>query len=282
MPEKKRFLSNEPPPKDLHALWRHFSDTYFSLRFGLTLVGFAFPVWLYFWGKFAHGLPLQPSMSAYFFAAISTAEAGVAQCAAFPMRTYFVGGLFAIAAGLYAYKGLTNRENLLLNLAAVCAVFVAIFPERITALEMREDQRIMKLIQDCPAIKMWVDQQQAALPIHFMAAAALLILLGVVAWHCAYKSLEYLPKDQKKKAASFRKAYRTIAVLMWLCPVTGFVLAVFLAEGTSVVFFVEMAGIWSFSAYWAVKTREMSLSKLEEDPGTAVHNAHAVPSAQPG
>jgi hypothetical protein len=277
---KKRLLSNEPPPTIPHALWQHFSDTYFSLRMGLTLLGFVFPVWLYFWGKFAHGLPLQPSMSSYFFAAMATAEAGVAQCAAFPMRTYFVGGLFAIAAGLYVYKGLTNRENLLLNLAAVCAVFVAIFPERITPQEMLQDPRIVKLIHDCPAVKAWVDQQ-AALPIHFMSAAALLILLGIVAWQCAYKSLEYLPADSKKKAPGFRKTYQAIAALMWLCPVTGFVLAAFLAEGTSVVFFVEMAGIWTFSCYWAIKTYELSLSELEEDPGTAVHNVNTATFPQP-
>ena len=45
------------------------------------------------------------------------------------------------------------------------------------------------------------------------------------------------------------------------------------AGGGSVVFFVEMVGIWTFGAYWALKTWELSLSKLEKDPGAAVRNA---------
>jgi hypothetical protein len=44
------------------------------------------------------------------------------------MRDWFVGALFAIAACLYLYKGFTPKENRLLNLAAVFAVGVAIFP----------------------------------------------------------------------------------------------------------------------------------------------------------
>ena len=86
-----------PPAKDPRELWKHFSDTYFSLRLGLAVLAFAFPFVLYGLGKFL-GLDLQPSMSAYFWAA--TAE----QCASFPMRTIFVGFLVAIGAGLYLYK----------------------------------------------------------------------------------------------------------------------------------------------------------------------------------
>ncbi|MDR7149821.1 hypothetical protein J2W49_001776 [Hydrogenophaga palleronii] len=77
-------MNNEPPPPDAHDLWRHFSETYFSLRLGLAVLAFAFPAVLYFWGRFVHDLPLQPSMSAYFFAARATAEAGAMQCAASP------------------------------------------------------------------------------------------------------------------------------------------------------------------------------------------------------
>lgn len=270
--EPKGLLDNEPPPADPHALWQHFSATYFSLRFGLTVLAPLLPLWL-FVGGLLHGLPLQPSMSAYFFAAKATA-AGAAQCAEFPMRTFLVGGLFAIAAGLYLYKGLTNRENVLLNLAAICAVLVAVFPERITERDRLEDARIVQLIKDCPAIEAWA-QQQLPVPIHFLAAAALFILLAIVAWQCASHSLRYLPPEHKDKEAMFRNAYKTIAIVMGLCPVTGFVLAQLLSRGSNVVFWVEAAGVCTFAFYWGFKTRELSLSKLEKDPATAVREKAA-------
>ena len=165
-------MDNEPPPADAQALWRHFSETYFSLRFGLAVLAFALPVWLYFWGRFVHGLSLQPSMSAYFFAARTTAEAGAMQCAEFPMRSFLVGGLCAIAAGLHLYKGLTRRENTLLNTAAICALLVAVFPERLTEKDLGGDERVMQLVKDCPAVLEWAGRQPD-LPIHFAAAAAL-------------------------------------------------------------------------------------------------------------
>jgi hypothetical protein len=269
-------MNNQPPPADAQALWRHFSETYFPLRFGLAVLAFAFPAFLYFWGRFVHDLPLQPSMSAYFFAARASAEAGAAQCAEFPMRTFFVGGLCAIAAGLHLYKGLTRRENTLLNAAAICALLVAVFPERITGKDLSGDERVMQLVSDCPAVLEWAGRQPD-LPIHFAAAAALFVLLGIVAWQCACHSLGYLPADQKHREPAFRRAYRVLAVLMILCPATGFVLAALLARGSSVVFFVEMAGIWTFGAYWALKTWELSLSRLEEDPAAAVR--HAAPDS---
>lgn len=264
-----KLMDNRPPPAEAPALWRHFAETYFSLRFGLALLAFAFPAWLYFWGRFVHGLPLQPSMSAYFFAARASAESGALQCAEFPMRTFFVGGLCAIAAGLHLYKGLTNRENTLLNVAALCAVSVAVFPERISGKDLDADPRVQQLVKDCPAVLDWA-QRQPDWPIHFIAAGALFVLLAIVAWQCASHSLAYLPPEHRRHEPTLRRSYRVLAVLMLLCPVVGYALAALLARGGSVVFFVEMAGIWTFGAYWAVKTWEMSLSKLEQDPGEAV------------
>lgn len=270
-------MNNQPPPADARALWLHFSETYFSLRFGLAVLAFGFPAFLYVWGRFVHDLPLQPSMSAYFFAARASAEAGAMQCAEFPMRTFFVGGLCAIAAGLHLYKGLTRRENTLLNAAAICALLVAVFPERITDKDLGGDVRVMQLVRDCPAVLDWATRQPD-LPIHFAAAAALFALLGVVAWQCACHSLSYLPPEHQHRVPTLRLAYRALAVLMFLCPATGFVLAALLARSGSMVFFVEMAGIWTFGAYWALKSWELSLSKLEKDPGAAVR--HAAPGPQ--
>lgn len=253
---------NTPPPKDPRELWRHFSDTYFSLRLGLAALAFAFPFVLYAYGRFRHGLDLQPSMSAYFWAA--TAE----QCAAFPMRTIFVGFLLAIAVGLYLYKGITDLENYLLNAAGICAALVAIFPERLPKAALGGSD-IAALYKACPAIETWA--QRESLPVHYVAAVALFVLLAIVAWACASKTLDYLPADHDP--APYRRRYKAIAVGMLLFPLPGALVAFVLGLMSHWVFFVEAAGVLSFGLYWAVKSRELSLSRLENDPGEAVRHA---------
>jgi len=258
-----KMLSNTPPPTDSRELWRHFSDTYFSLRMGLALLAFAMPFVLYLDGRFIHGLELQRSMSAYFWAAAE------GQCATFPMRTIFVGFLFAIGVGLYVYKGLTPLENSLLNAAAVCAALVAIYPERLSSAEAASDQRMAQLFNSCPAVKAWAEL--SSLPIHYMAAVILFVLLAIIAWFCANKSLKYLPVGHDP--ARFRHTYRSIAIAMILFPLAGFAVAFLFGVASDAVFFIEAAGILTFGVYWAVKSRELALSRLEKDPDDAIQHA---------
>lgn len=258
-----KMLSNIPPPRDSRELWNHFSKTYMSLRAGLFLLAFTMPFVLYLYGKFRHGLDLQPSMSAYFWAAAQD------QCATFPMRTIFVGYLFAIGVGLFAYKGLTNLENSLLNAAALCAFMVAIYPERLSLTDAASDPRVAQLFENCPAVKAWA--VLPSLPIHYLAAITLFVLLAIVSWICADKSLEYLPAGNDP--ATFRLGYRIIAIAMILFPFAGYAIAFLLGVLSDKVFFIEAAGVLTFGAYWFVKTRELKLSSLERDPGEAVRNA---------
>jgi hypothetical protein len=254
--------SNQLPQRpDAQSLLKHFSSTYFSLRMGLALLAFAFPLVLYGYGKLRYGLPLQPSMSAYFFAA--TAE----QCTTFPMRTLFVGFLFAIAVGLYAYKGFTSAENRLLNGAGACAALVAIFPERLVLSEGASNPALQQLFQDCPAVRRFAEDAQQW-PIHYTAAVLLFVLLAAVLWFCADKTLVYL-LAAKGDAGRFRRTYKTLALLMLACPLTGLVLAYLFGSGSSWVFFVEAAGVWTFAAYWAVKSRELALSQVENPASIA-------------
>jgi hypothetical protein len=268
---------NTPPGKEPWELWRHFSDTYVSIRVGLALLAFAFPVLLFVWGRGAHGLPLQPSMSAYFWASDAT------HCASFPLRTAFVGVLIAIAAGLYLYKGLTKLENLLLNAAAIFAVVVAAVPERIDATDPHP--RVAALFKNCPAVETWSLNEQPDLPYHYLAAVALFVCLFFVAWACACKSLEYLPENAAIHAPLFRRTYRAIALAMPVWGVIGGTWVYLARDGESnAVFFLEMGSIWIFGAYWAVKTYELSLSRLDRNPVEAVRNAaptrHAAPAEQ--
>lgn len=253
-------LSNDPPAKDTRELWKHFSGTYFSLRLALALFAAFLPLVLWLCGKY-YGLDLRASMSGYFWAA---ADGG--QCAAFPMRTIFVGFLFAIAICLYAYKGLTPRENTLLNLAAICAFLVALFPERLALADADHDQQVKALFDTCPAVKAWASADHW--PIHFPAAITLFVLLAVVAWSCANKSLEYLPPA--RGPAWYHRIYQWIAVAMLLFPVSGIAVAYFLGAASDWIFFIEAAGIATFAVYWIVKTFELYWSSLEHAPHKAL------------
>ena len=97
------------------------------------------------------------------------------------------------------------------------------------------------------------------------------MLLAIVAWFCANKSLEYLPPDHDP--AVFRRTYRAIAIAMIGFPIVGVVVAFLLGAGSDKIFLIEAAGIVTFGIYWTVKTRELALSRLEKDPAQAIQHA---------
>ncbi len=251
-------VDNTTPSIDSKALWKHFSKTYLSMRVVLFMLAFTMPVVLSIYGNIRHGLDFQPSMSAYFWAATQD------QCATFPMRTIFVGYLFAVGVFLFAYKGLTGLENFLLNVAALCAFTVAIYPENLDG--AASDPRVAQLFESCPAVEAWA--ALPSLPIHYMAAIILFVLLAIVALFCADKSLKYLPTEKNREF--YLWVYRILGGLMIVFPFAGYVVAYLLDALSNKIFFIEAAGVLTFGLYWAVKTRELSLSSLEKDPDKAV------------
>lgn len=265
-------LSNTPPTRDSKELQKHFSDTYFCLRLGLAVLAFGLPLVLVLAGELLHGLEPQPSMSAYFWAA------NKGHCAIFPMRTVFVGFLCALGAGLYLYKGLTPLENSLLNVAAIAVAVVAVFPERIVVGVPGDDPRLDQLFASCPAVKEWAEMTPFpySFPIHVIAAVTVFVLLALVAWLCASKSLECLPTGTDP--SRFRRLYKGTAVAMILAPIAALVAAYLFGAKDYVVLIVEALGVWTFGFYWAVKTRELSLSRLESDPEEAVHRTLQPPA----
>ena len=86
-------------------LQKHVFTTYVTLRYGLVFIGALLPIVLYAVGA-AYGITLQGSMSG---------SGGRRR----PARDCFVGGLFAVAACLYLYKGFSPSENRALNLAGI-------------------------------------------------------------------------------------------------------------------------------------------------------------------
>jgi hypothetical protein len=96
--------------------------------------------------------------------------------------------------------------------------------------------------------------------LHYAFAFLLFVCMAFVAWACSEETLVQLDKPTRDR---FRNAYFTLAALMIVAPVATVAMTYILGFYDRRVFFVELGGIWTFSAYWLLKSYELSLSKAE-------------------
>lgn len=223
-------------------LMEHVLSTYHTLRYGMAVVTLLFPVVIYLAGEFS-GEGLKGSLSAYYWADTPGAEP-------YLPRTLFVGGLFAIAAFMYLYKGFTFAENLAMNSAALLAVGVALVPKSHGAWD--------------PGI--W----------HGVFSVAMFLCLVYVVWFRAGDTLDLHPPDSSAgpvtkpySRAWYQAQYASLGTVMLLSPVTAVILELMVGD-RSYVFFIEAAGIWAFGLYWLAKSAELKRLALERGPVTDV------------
>jgi hypothetical protein len=219
---------------------QHILDTYFSTRIGIAIIGILFPLILWLVGL-RLDVELQGSISAYYHTL---------------MRNVFVGILFAIGASLYLYKGYSTVEDLVLDGAGICAVCVALLPT------------------SCPD-ELKCDTFTAPV-LHGVSAILFFILIAYI---CIFRASDTLNKEESnilghKKINSkisesrkkcYRKIYWILGVLMVALPLFSALWLYFIGETGSLIFWVELAGVWVFSAYWIVKTWEIDESQLEKE-----------------
>jgi len=228
--------------------------TYQTLRLGLAVLAFAFPIILYGGGRLFWKLPLGGSLSAYYHyrcVEISVKEtadpSGPATCTHDTdepgkgvLRNPFVGILFAVGALLFAYQGFSRFEDYALNLAGILAWGVALFPV------------------DWPP-----DPNHGfSLTLHGTLAVSFFVCIAYV---CIFRAGDTLPLIHD---ATIRKRYlRTYQLLGWamvIFPLLAWALTSLTPWRTSMIFFVELAGIYVFSTYWVVKSREASKTNVDE------------------
>jgi len=179
-----------------------------------------FPLLLWWGGHVFRNLPLQDSMSAYYLT---------------EMRDWFVGILFSVAACLYLYKGLSEKENYLLNGAGVFAVGIAVSP-----LNWHPD---------------WLPRDfspHGAFAILFFATIAL------ACWLCQDDSLNLglIPAPDRSR---YRIKYSATGVALVVLPCMAFLLniGIFARPFESSIFWVEAVSIWVFAFYWYTKSGEL-------------------------
>lgn len=203
---------------DPSALQKHVFRAYVQIGYGMAAIGFAFPVAVFVAGRFDNQ-SLLGSISAYYWAGTLIA------------RTWFVGGLFALAALLYLYKGFSSREDVALNIAALFGLGVAVFPM-------------------CQENCGWIT-------LHGFCAVSLFACLVYVVWFCADDTLRFLPGP---KRTQYRLLYKSAGLVMAVSPLIASILNHVLVAQHSFVFFLESVGIWAFALFWWFKISELEAS----------------------
>ncbi|MBD1845056.1 hypothetical protein H6F89_16945 [Cyanobacteria bacterium FACHB-63] len=224
------------------SLTEHIITTYGALRRGIGYLAIALPVILTAWGFIKYKLPPQDSISAYYHAFVPTAQTtGLFDVAGKGvMRNWFVGILWAIGVFLVLYRGYGRRENTALNIAGVLLIVVAMFPMDWTC------------GTSCPKVS-----------VHGVAAILFFLAIGYV---CIFRSGDTLLLLKNPDAREFyKRLYRIIGIVMWVFPLVVTLLEFFQLRpfGTRTVFFIEVAGIWTFASYWLLKSREIDRSNAD-------------------
>lgn len=214
----------------LEALLASIAASYFSLRIGLALLAFAFPLLLI---ALAGG-NLIDSISAYYH----QPPGGDGGLIWRQPRDVFVGILCAIGAFLWLYKGYRTRENVALNLAGLAAIGIALFPTDLGD----EITTATGLVHGICAVT------------YFLA----------IAFVCLFEAKATLPLlHDEAKQRLYAMAYRLLGVLMVGLPLLVVALhwVPRAAEEGGAVFWLEFVAIYVFAAYWIVKSIEIRAIK---------------------
>jgi hypothetical protein len=210
------------------AIQQLILSTFFSLRVGTGVIGVLFPIVLVLGGWLHAGIAVQNSLSAYYHALGPTGLS---------MRDWFVGGLFALGACLYLYKGFSLRENLALNAAGVFAVSIAVNP-------------MYRPEGTGPKIS-----------VHGVSAFLFFLAIAFVAVFCGDETLCEI--HDPKIRARYKQAYGFLAILMVASPISVVVMN-WLHKNNRYILMLEVAGIYAFAAFWFTKTRELRFSSADK------------------
>ena len=207
----------------------HFYSTYASLRGGMGIIAFMFPLILFPGGLWLSDTPLQSSMSHYYHT---------------DMRNVFVGLLFSIGSFLYLYKGFGPRENYALNIAGLLALGVAIFPMKAP-------------VGAAPTYTSPL--------LHGICAVTFCLFIAYVCIRRSGDTLHLVAKEHRKRYA---RAYKTLGWLMVGLPISAALILTILNQpfGTKtgiVILAIEWAIVWVFAAYWLLKTYEIGQTRAE-------------------
>lgn len=100
-------MTRQTPPDS------EFIISFLTLRKAIGIIGILMPIVVRALAYFHDGIPSNESVSAYYYTV---------------SRDVFVGALFATGVFLFCYRGPDVQDNVLTNIAGVCAVAIGLFP----------------------------------------------------------------------------------------------------------------------------------------------------------
>jgi len=252
-------------------LMGHELRTYHTLRVILAAIGFALPIVVT-----AAGWYQCQSTVGFFGGSLSAYYHRLAPFEFLSARDLFAGGLFAAAVCLFSYKGFSTKENVALNLAAVFAVGVALLPTAHgpAALNLAEARN------SCVTF-MGADYHDSSTRAFLHGTSAVLFFL-CLAYVSIWRSRDTLRLLDEKKRESYNRRYVLTGAFMLASPVAA-VVASKVLTGSHRIFIltVEALGVWAFSVYWWVKTREMGETNIDVKIATGQVKRAMVPSEPP-
>lgn len=215
------------------SILKSISASYFVLRRGLAALAFALPILLWLG---AGPENVQASISAYYHFSVP----GGTEYGAGTMRDVMVGILWAVGAFLFFYKGYSWQENWALNVAGVAAVLIALLPG------------------DWPP-----DPDSASTLTAIVHRVSAVLFFLAIAFVCLFRSGDTLNlMNDEALRRRFKRRYAVLGTLMVLIPLTVVALH-FLrpvtANTSPWLLAIEVAGIYVFSIFWLVKSREIAL-----------------------
>jgi len=146
-------------------------------------------------------------------------------------RNFFVGFLFAIAAFMLAYNGLSRKEMLLSKGAAAAAFAVAMFP--------------------CGC-----DAHIPPIPyVHYIAAAVMFAILAYFCWLFRERALAKGYPEALRRSKIYVTCGLIIVAVMAILALDHFTHASFTAHLPSLTFYCEWAGLAAFGVSWLTASK---------------------------
>jgi len=108
--------------------------------------------------------------------------------------------------------------------------------------------------------------------------AGLSALIAFVAWACSEETLVQLPEPKRRY---FRMGYYALAIIMVVTPAAVITMTYIFGIYDKWIFIVETVGIVMFSAYWALKSYELSMSKAEKKAMMGQMQTIQIPAERP-
>ena len=158
---------------------------------------------------------------------------------------------------LIAYKGFDAYDNWLLNAAGVLAIAVALIPTT----EPKEES-VRGLVHMILAIAFFGSLTLVAVRPQAKA-------LGQVSNQRAARSDRRINPWKARTKTEFNAWYKVTAAGMLLFPALAAIVVWQLGQHNFWVLALEVAALWTFSGYWALKNREMKLSGADVEAAKA-------------